>query len=86
MRAGKAFLFSAAEQGYEPAREVLRSIEQGLNAQIVIGVCNLFYYAGNIIDERSEDMYSQEHTVDYHGIGKRLRREDQAKRQGIMMY
>ena len=41
--AGKASLSSAAEQGYEPAREVLRSIEQGFNARIVIGVCDLFY-------------------------------------------
>lgn len=84
--AGKAFLSFAAEQGYEPAREVLRSIEQGLNARIVIGVCDLFYYAGNILDERSEDMYSQEHTIDYHGIDKKQRRENQAKRQGIIMY
>ena len=84
--AGKAFLSSAAEQGYEPAREVLRSIEQGLNARIVIGVCDLFYYAGNILDERCEDMYSQEHQIDYHGIDKKQRREDQAKRQGIIMY
>lgn len=84
--AGKAFLSSAAEQGYEPAREMLRSIEQGLNARIVIGVCDLFYYASNILDERSEDMYSQEHTIDYHGIDKKQRRENQAKRQGIIMY
>ena len=84
--AGKAFLFSAADQGYEPAREVLRSIEQGLNARIVIGVCDLFYYAGNILDERSEDMYSSEHQIDYHGIDKTQRRENQAKRQGIIMY
>lgn len=83
---GKAFLSAAANQGYEPAREVLRSIEQWLNAQIVIGVCDLFYYAGNILDERCEDMYSQEHTIDYHGIDKKQRREDQAKRHGIIMY
>ena len=84
--AGKALLSSAADQGYEPAREVLRSIEQGLNARIVIGVCDLFYYAGNILDERSEDMYSSEHQIDYHGIDKKQRREDQAKRHGIIMY
>jgi TPR repeat protein len=83
---GKAFLSAAANQGYEPACEVLRSIEQGLNARIVIGVCDLFYYAGNILDERSEDMYSQEHQIDYHGIDKKQRRENQAKRQGIIMY
>ena len=85
-KAGKAFLSSAAEQGYEPAREVLRSIEQGLNARIAIGVCDLFYYASNILDERCEDMYSSEHQIDYHGIDKKQRREDQAKRHGIIMY
>ena len=84
--AGKAFLSSAAEQGYEPAREAIRSIEQGLNARIVIGVCDLFYYASNILDERCEDMYSSEHQIDYHGIDKKQRRENQAKRQGILMY
>ena len=84
--AGKAFLSSAAEQGYEPAREAIRSIEQGLNARIVIGVFDLFYYASNILDERCEDMYSSEHQIDYHGIDKKQRREDQAKRQGIIMY
>ena len=84
--AGKALLSSAAEQGYEPAREAIRSIEQGLNARIAIGVCDLFYYAGNILDERCEDMYSSEHQIDYHGIDKKQRREDQAKRHGIIMY
>lgn len=84
--AGKAFLSSPANQGYEPAREAIRSIEQGLNARIVIGVCDLFYYAGNIFDERCEDMYSQEHQIDYHGIDRKQRRENQAKRQGILMY
>ena len=84
--AGKAFLSSAAEHGYEPAREAIRSIEQGLNARIVIGVCDLFYYASNILDERCEDMYSSEHQIDYHGIDKKQRRENQAKRQGILMY
>ena len=84
--AGKALLSSAAEQGYEPASKVLHSIEQGLNARIVIGVCDLFYYASNILDERCEDMYSSEHQIDYHGIDKKQRRENQAKRQGIIMY
>ena len=84
--AGKAFLSSAADQGYEPAKEAIRAINNNLNAQIVIGLCDLFYYASNILDERSEDMYSQEHTIDYHGIDKKQRRENQAKRQGIIMY
>ena len=72
------------EDSYEPAREAIRSIEQGLNARIVIGVCDLFYYASNILDERCEDMYSSEHQIDYHGIDKKQRRENQAKRQGIL--
>ena len=82
---GKALLSSAAEQGYEPAKEAIRSIEQGLNARIVIGVCDLFYYASMVIEDCCEDMYSSEHTIDYHGIDKKQRRENQAKRDGIMM-
>ena len=46
---GKEYIHDAAEQGYEPAKEAMCAIERGLNAQIVIGVCDLFYYASNII-------------------------------------
>lgn len=77
---GKEYIQTAAENEYEPAKEVLHAIEQNLNAQIVIGVCDLFYYASNIINERSEDMYAKEHQVNYHGIDKRARLEDQAKK------
>ena len=76
-------LKDSAEQGYLPAKEALKAIEQSINAQIVIGVCDLFYYASNIIEERCEDMYSKEHQVSYHGIDRRQRKENQAKRHGM---
>ena len=79
--AGKEYMNSAAEQGYEPAKEAIRAINNNLNAQIVIGVCDLFYYASNIIDDRAEDMYAKEHQVNYHGIDKKQRREIRAKKQ-----
>ena len=79
--AGKEYMNSAAEQGYEPAKEAIRAINNNLNAQIVIGVCDLFYYASNIIDNRAEDMYAKEHQVNYHGIDKKQRREIRAKKQ-----
>ena len=78
--AGKEYMNSAAEQGYEPAKEAIRAINNNLNAQIVIGVCDLFYYASNIIDDRAEDMYAKEHQVNYHGIDKKQRREIRAKK------
>ena len=78
--AGKEYMNSAAEQGYEPAKEAIRAINNNLNAQIVIGVCDLFYYASNTIDDRAEDMYAQEHQVNYHGIDKKQRREIRAKK------
>ncbi len=82
---GKEYMHSAAEQGYAPAEEALRAIRNNLNAQLVIGVCDLFYYASNIIDDRAEDMYSKEHQVHYHGIDRKQRREIQAKKQGLKM-
>ena len=82
---GKALLSSAAEQGYEPAKEALQAIQQNLNARFVTGVCDLFYYASMVIEDCCEDMYSSEHTIDYHGIDKKQRRENQAKRDGIML-
>lgn len=78
---GKEYMNSAAEQGYEPAKEAIRSINNNLNAQIVIGVCDLFYYASNIIDDRAEDMYAKEHQVNYHGIDKKQRKEIRTKKQ-----
>ncbi len=78
--AGKEYMHRAAEAGYEPAKEAIRAINNNLNAQIVIGVCDLFYYASNIIDDRAEDMYAKEHQVNYHGIDKKQRREIRAKK------
>lgn len=79
--AGKEYMHRAADAGYEPAKEAIRAINNNLNAQIVIGVCDLFYYASNIIDDRAEDMYAKEHQVNYHGIDKKQRREIRAKKQ-----
>ena len=79
--AGWEYMHKAADQGYEPAKEAIRAINNNLNAQIVIGVCDLFYYASNIIDDRAEDMYANEHKVNYHGIDKKQRREIRAKKQ-----
>ena len=78
--AGKEYMHKAADAEYEPAKEAIRAINNNLNAQIVIGVCDLFYYASNIIDDRAEDMYAQEHQVNYHGIDKKQRREMRAKK------
>ena len=86
--AGWEYMNKAADQGYEPAKEAIRAINNNLNAQIVIGVCDLFYYASNIIDDRFEDMYAKDqHQVNYHGIDKKQRREIRAKKQaqGLVM-
>ena len=80
--AGWEYMHKAADQGYEPAKEAIRAINNNLNAQIVIGVCDLFYYASNIIDDRFEDMYAKDqHQVNYHGIDKKQRKEIRAKKQ-----
>lgn len=78
--ASKEYMHRAADAGYEPAKEAIRAINNNLNAQIIIGVCDLFYYASNIIDDRAEDMYAKEHQVNYHGIDKKQRREMRAKK------
>lgn len=78
---GKEYMHKAAEQGYEPAKEAIKAIEHNLNAQIIIDVCDLFYYASNIIDGRVEDMCAKEHQVNYHGIDRKQRREIRTKKQ-----
>ena len=78
---GKQYLLSAMEQGYAPAEQALRSIERNQNAKIVTGVCNLFYYASKIIDNRTEDMYDKEHQVNYHGIDRKQRKALREKKQ-----
>ena len=79
---GKEYIYSAIEQGYEPAKEAIKAINKNLNAQIIFGVCNLLYYASGIIEERVDDMHASEQlpTTD-----KKQRREIQEKKQGIIM-
>ena len=74
---GMEHLNSAADEGYTPAKEAIKAINNHLNAQIVIGVCDLLYYASNIIDERAEDYYSK---PIFDGIDKKQKRETQAKK------
>ena len=80
---GKELLRQASESGYSPAEESLKAIHSNLNAQLVTGVCNLFYYASRIIDNETEDMYNKEHQVNYHGIDSKERRAIRAKKQGL---
>lgn len=82
---GMELLTSAAEQNYEPAKEAIARIQRGLNAQIFVGLCDLFMYAGNLIKEQTEEMYRKEQQVDDHGIDRRQRKEVRAKQQGLMM-
>ena len=86
---GMELLTSAAEQGYAPAKQAIQNIQNGQNALIVIGLCDLFYYMGNLIEEQSEDLYRKESQVDDidlgRGIDRRQRKEVRAKRQGLTM-
>ena len=77
-------LKEAAEQGYVPAKESLDAINRGLNAQIIFGICDLFYYASNIIDESNEKMDARHFAP---VIDKKQRREIRAKKhaQGLVM-
>ena len=80
---GTELLRQASESGYVPAEEALKAIKSNLNAQLVTGVCNLFYYASRIIDNETENMYNKEHQVNYHGIDRKERRAIRAKKQGL---
>jgi tetratricopeptide (TPR) repeat protein len=79
---GMEHLRLASEQGFEPAASAIRNINAGYNAKIVTGVFNLFYYAGRIIDEDSEDMYPHPAFAD---VDMRAKKEDRAKRMGLTM-
>ena len=79
---GMELLTSAAEENYAPAQEAIRNIQSGLNAQIFTGLCDLFYYAANIIDERAEEIQAPSGEP---VISRRQRREEQAKRDGVVM-
>lgn len=75
---GMEHLHDAASRDYAPAKEAVSAINKGLNAQILISVCDLFYYAGNIIDERTDE--DGQPVFDEAQI--RRQREDRAKRMG----
>jgi tetratricopeptide (TPR) repeat protein len=77
---GMEYLRSASEQGFEPAQNAINNIQKGLNAQIVTGICNLFYYASRIIDDRAESEYP--HPA-FDAVESRAKKEDRAKRMGI---
>ena len=81
---GMKHLKEAAEQGHVPAKESLDAINRGLNAQIIFGICDLFYYASNIIDESNEKMDARYFAP---VIDKKQRREMRAKKhaQGLVM-
>ena len=79
---GMMLLRSASDEGYAPAAEAIRAIEKNLDARIIIGVCDLFYYASNLLDESGEDYYSHDHSD---GVDIRIKKEDRAKRMGITM-
>ena len=82
---GMELLTSAAEQNYTPAKEAIVRIQRGLNAQIFVGLCDLFMYAGNLIEEQTEETHRKEQQVDDHGIDRRQRKEVRAKQQGFVM-
>lgn len=77
---GIEHLRSAADSGYEPARNAINNIKKGLNAKIITGICDLFYYASRIIDDRAESEYP--HPA-FDSVEARAKKEDQAKRMGI---
>lgn len=77
---GIEHLQSAADSGYEPARNAIDNIKKGLNAKIITGICDLFYYASRIIDDRAESEYP--HPA-FDAVEARAKKEDQAKRMGI---
>ena len=79
---GMEHLNKAASEGYEPAENAIKAIHNNLNAQIVMGVCDLLYHASSIIDEQAEDLYSKDQPV---MIDRRAFSEIQAKKQGLTM-
>ena len=79
---GMEHLNEAADKGYEPAVEAVNAIRHNLNAQIVFGVCDLLYYASNIIDDSAAEM---DRGVNIPIIDRKQRREIWAKKQGLTM-
>ncbi len=79
---GMKHLQDAADEGYSPAVEAMNAINKGLNAQIIMGICDLFYYATNIIDNRAEDYYSKNKS---NKIDKKQKQEIEEKKKGQRM-
>jgi len=79
---GMEHLQSAAKYKYPPAENAIRAIQHGQNAQITVGVMNLFYYAGNIIEESADEQFGE---PNFGGLDIRAREEEQAKRHGLVM-
>ena len=75
-------LQDAADKGYSPAVEAMNAINKGLNAQIIMGICDLFYYATNIIDNRADDYYSKNK---FNKIDKKQKQEIEEKKKGQRM-
>ena len=80
---GREFLHTAADNGYAPAEEALGIISNHLNAQLLVGVYDLFYYAGNLIDERTEDMYDKDQLINGRGIDCKQKKEIREKKQSM---
>lgn len=80
---GIEHLTHASKQGYIPAQTAVQAIQQQRHAQIVVGICNLFFDISKIIDDQTEQEFHQQPMPDH--IDCRLKQENEAKRQGIVM-
>ena len=66
-----------------PTTDTFKAIQNNLNAQFLVGVCDLFYYAGNLIDERTEDMYDKEQQIKGRGIDRKQKKAIREKKQSM---
>lgn len=80
---GKELLQGAADNGYTPAEKVLDALRNNLNARLIVGVCDLFYYIGNLIGEHTEEIYQKEQRINSHGIDRRQRKALRDKKQAV---
>ena len=80
---GREFLHTAADNRYVPAEAALKAIQNHLNAQLLVGVYDLFYYAGNLIDEHTEDMYDKDQLINGRGIDRKQKKEIREKKQSM---
>jgi len=79
---GMEHLKIAVDQGYAPAKEALRAIENNRDARIVMNILDLFAYASDIIEDEADGYYSE---FEYDGVDSKQKRENKAKRDGIIM-